>query len=178
MKHFRTIIIAFSFTLALAWPVMAANTGHDHSGHGGAQDTGGQQMMQHGGGHTMGQTMGQSMDHSGHNGDLIHESEVNGYKFAYHTIDMADKMAGMKGMAHLTHHMMVYITGPDGKTVDGAKVGYLIDGPGGEQKAMCMGMGDGYGADVSFKEPGKYTVKTKAMAGDVKLMDSFEYEVK
>ena len=41
-----------------------------------------------------------------------------------------------------------------------------------------MGMGDGYGADVSFEDKGSYTVKTKVVAGDKKIMDSFEYEMK
>lgn len=184
MKHIKIVFIAISITLAPAWPVLAGNTDSGHSGHGTHQITdqqgdGGHQM-QHGGGHTMGKPASGhgTMDHSGHSGDLLHESEVNGYKFTYHTIDMASKMAFMKGKEHITHHMMVYITGPDGQTVTNAKVGYLIQGPERDQKLMCMGMGGGYGADVSFKEPGKYTVKTKAVAGDVTLMDAFEHEVK
>lgn len=175
MIPFKTIFIAFSLTLALAWPAVAGNTGTDHSGHGGHQMT-----DQQGGGHTMGKPASAhgGMDHSGHSGDLLHESDVDGYKFAYHTIDMAGKKAFMKGKEHITHHMMVYITGPDGQTLTNATVGFLIEGPGGDQKLMCMGMGGGYGADASFKTPGKYTVKTKAVAGDVKLMDAFDHEVK
>jgi hypothetical protein len=54
------------------------------------------------------------------------------------------------------------ITGPDGK----------------EQKTLTMGMHDGYGADVSFKEKGIYKIKTKAVIDGKTLMDEFSYEIK
>ena len=124
------------------------------------------------------------MDHSTHQGDMIHESHVDGYHFVYHLIDMTAKMKGMKGMEeHIknmknTHHLMLFVKAPHGHMVKNGKVGYLLEGPKGKQKAMCMTMSGGYGADINFKEKGKYTVKAKVMDGDKNLMDSFEYEVK
>ncbi|MFP3980822.1 MAG: hypothetical protein ACLFUY_05455 [Desulfobacterales bacterium] len=114
-------------------------------------------------------------------GKQIHESTVNEYSLAYNLIDMGDAGSEMEGHEEHegltpTHHLMVYITDPDGDTVSQAKVGFLVKGPeGAEQKVMGMGMGDGYGADISLQHPGEYTIRTKAVAGDETLLDSFEY---
>ena len=113
---------------------------------------------------------GKAMDHSQHMGEKIHESKVEGYQFAYHLLNMEDRA---------THHMMVYILAPDGGKVEDAKVGYLVNGPGGsKQKMMAMGMKGAYGADLDFKKKGTYTVKMKAVTGDQKFLDEFTYEVK
>jgi hypothetical protein len=90
-------------------------------------------------------------------------------------------MKDMKGSkeADMTHHLMVYIMDPKGRAVEGAKLGYLVEGPdGAKQKLMTMGMQNAYGANVNFKNKGTYTVKTKFLAGDKKLLDRFSYEVK
>lgn len=122
-----------------------------------------------------------SMDHSAHQGELIYESEVDGYGFAYHLIDMRERMAGMEKMPEMknTHHLMLYVKSPQGQMVDTAKVGYLIEGPDGKTKtAMCMPMSGGFGADVNFQDPGVYKIKAKMVSRDTKLMDGFTYEVK
>ena len=121
------------------------------------------------------------MDHSGHRGPNVHNATVDGHHLAYHLIDMRDKMKDMENMPEMkaTHHMMVYVTGPDGAVLAQAKVGYLVVGPDGtKQRLMAMAMSDGFGADVDFGAPGAYTVRTKAVAGDTTLMDEFTYEVK
>jgi hypothetical protein len=154
---------------------------HDHSDHSGHDHS--EEAHDHGAaGHS---EEGHVMDHSSHAGDLIHETTVDGYKLAYHLIDVREKMEkmkdmkGMKGMKPMTHHMMVYIKDPQGNTVSDGMVGYLIENPDDtKQKVMCMAMSGGYGGDVNFDEPGTYTVKAKAIAGGNKLIDSFEYEVK
>jgi hypothetical protein len=123
-------------------------------------------------------------DHSGHLGVKIHESIIEGYGFAYHLIDIrksTEEMKDMKGSkeADMTHHLMVYVMAPDGNAIEGAKLGYLVEGPdGAKQKLMTMGMQGAYGANVNFKNKGTYTVKTKFLAGDKKLLDRFSYEVK
>jgi len=123
-------------------------------------------------------------DHSGHVGVNIHESVIEGYRFAYHLIDIKerpDTMKEMKGKkeADTTHHLMVYVMDPDGHAVEAGKLGYLVEGPDGtKQKLMTMGMQGAYGANVNFKTKGTYTVKTKFLIGDKKLLDSFSYEVK
>ena len=130
------------------------------------------------------QDSGSKMDHSGHVGVVIHESTIEGYGFAYHLIDMKKGAAEMKDMkvseeAGTTHHLMVYVKDPDGNAVEGAKLGYLVEGPdGAKQKLMAMGMQGAYGANVNFKNKGAFTIKTKFLAGDKKLFDSFSYEVK
>jgi hypothetical protein len=125
------------------------------------------------------------MDHSGHGGENIHNAVVDGYRFAYQLIDIREKMADMKAAGHAhegmdaTHHLMVYIENPDGTTVDDAQVGFLVEGPDGtKQKIMCMGMGGGFGADVSLGGSGDYLIKTKVVAGEIKLIDAFPYPEK
>lgn len=120
----------------------------------------------------------QQEGHSGRKGKQIHESTVNAYSLAYNLIDMGDAGAEMEGDegSMPTHHLMVYIVDPDGNPVNEAKVGFLIKGPEGkDQKVMAMGMAGGYGADISLQHPGEYTIRTKAVAGDETLLDSFEY---
>ena len=126
--------------------------------------------------HDMGQ-----MDHSGHRGPNIHNAMVDGHHLAYHLIDMREKMQDMENMPEMqaTHHLMVYVAGPDGAVLNQAKVGFLVEGPDGNtQKLMAMGMSDGFGADVDFRTPGAYTVKTKAVANGTTLRDAFTYDVK
>ena len=113
------------------------------------------------------QDKGKTMDHSKHVGEKIHESNVKGYHFSYHLVDLKKK-AG--------RHLMVYIMNPEGKETDDAKVGFLVQGPdGSKQKLMAMGMKGAYGADVVFKIQGTYLIKMKAVNGGKKLFDSFEY---
>lgn len=120
--------------------------------------------------------------HSGHAGQMIHESTVDGYRLAYHLIDMAEKMKDMNVSAPTqmgTHHLMVYVQSPDGQETKNARVGYLIVGPDNtRQKAMTMAMTSGFGADVSFKAKGTYVVSTKIVVGDRKILDNFNYTVK
>ena len=137
---------------------------------------------------TMGKAAaGHEMDHSGHLGEMIHESTVDGHSLAYHLIDMKEQMKGMKGMKDMagakemkmTHHLMVYVMDPNGKELGKAKTGYMVTNPDGKkQKMMAMGMKGGFGADVNLSAKGAYTVKTKITAGDTKLKDKFTYEVK
>ncbi len=130
------------------------------------------------------QDSGSATDHSGHVGVMIHESEIEGYRFAYHLIDIqkgTEEMKDMKGSkeADKTHHLMVYVKDPDGNAVEEAKLGYLVEGPdGAKQKLMTMGMQGAYGANVNFKNKGTYTIKAKILAGDKKMFDRFNYEVK
>jgi hypothetical protein len=130
------------------------------------------------------QDSGTAIDHSGHVGDMIHESTVDGYRFAYHLIDIQKNPEQMNDMkdskeSEKTHHLMVYVSDPDGQAVKQAKLGYLVEGPNGaKQKLMAMGMQGAYGANVDFRTKGSYVIKTKIVTGDKKLFDSFSHEVK
>jgi len=74
---------------------------------------------------------------------------------------------------------MIYIMNEKREAVDKGKVGYLVVGPEGrKQKVMAMVMNEAFGADVDFTAKGTYTIKTKALIGNAKLLDQFTYEVK
>jgi hypothetical protein len=151
------LILVISMVLGLG-PVFAASSGHDHG---------------------QGRVMGQ----------MIRHATVDGYGFMYHALDMAERndmmkkmegmeMPGMSKSPDITNHLMVYITDAGGKPVTG-KIGFSITGPDGkEQKTLTMGMYDGFGADVSFKEKGIYKIKTKAVIDGKTLLDEFSHEVK
>jgi hypothetical protein len=130
------------------------------------------------------QNSGSGMDHSGHIGAVVHESTIEGFSFAYHLIDLrkdADEMKDMEGAkeADQTHHLMVYVMDSQDRSVQDAKLGYLVEGPdGAKQKLMAMGMQGAYGANVDFLKKGVYTIKVKCVTGDKKLFDRFSYEVK
>ena len=108
-------------------------------------------------------------DHPDSPGVLIHTSTVDGYGFGYSLYNFPERK---------TQHLMVSTTDPDGKAVEKGKVGFLVTGPAGsKQKAMAMGMKGAYGADMDFSKKGVYIIKTKAVFGDKKLFDHFDYEV-
>ena len=113
---------------------------------------------------------GDSMDHADHVGEKIHESSLQGYRLAYHLLDLPGRDV---------QHLMTYIVGTNGQVITTAKVGYLVVGPNGaKQKVMAMVMKEAFGGDVNFTTKGMYTIKTKAVIGDKKLLDRFTYEVK
>ena len=148
----RTAFLIFGLSLFAASLSGASETKH------GTEMTAGEQAMEHA-------------------GNFIHKSEIDGYQLSYELIDMRAKMPDMPDMA-ATHHLMVYVKGPDSSDVEDAKTGFLIEGPDGQvQKAMCMGMGGGYGADVNLEKNGIYTVKTKIVNGKDKLLDSFSHAI-
>jgi len=139
----------------------------DHGKHGGHGGAGAQHIM----------------------GDLMAERTVSGYTLSYYLLGKADRdkmMKGMEGMEmhgmsagpDLTHHLMLYIKGPDGKPASG-KIGFIITGPEGKEfKTLTMGMHGGYGADVVLTPPGTYAIKTKAVVDGNTIEDQFEYLVK
>ena len=162
MKKINTIMAMIVFTVFILINNVYAMDKHDHG-----KET-------------------EGMDHSAHTGENIHNSKKEGYTLAYHLIDMKAQMAAMKehAQAHgaekmdMTHHLMVYLTDADGNPVKDAKVGYLVVNPDGtNQKLMCMHMKGGFGSDINLKQKGTYTIKTKALSGDTKIMDQFSYKV-
>jgi len=158
MKHMITqTLIIFVFALCLAMPQGAAAS-NCHAA-------------------------GESSDKSnhGHDGQLIREATVNGYALTYRLIDMKARMKGMKDMPEMeaTHHLMLFIKAPDGQPLEKSKVGFLVRGPADEtQTVMAMAMSGGFGADIDLSEKGAYTIKAKAVAGEVKLVDEFTHSVK
>ncbi len=124
-------------------------------------------------------------------GDLIHESTVDGYTLAYYFMDLRNQTntknsKGTDNSAQSSkememdkpHHLMVYIQDENKKTVLKGKVGFIVKNKNGiNQKAMAMFMSNGFGATADMKKKGVYTILTKAILGDKKLSDSFQYEI-
>ncbi|MBU0970479.1 MAG: hypothetical protein KKC20_07520 [Proteobacteria bacterium] len=123
-------------------------------------------------------------------GDLIHESIVDGYSLSYYFMDLRQQAAAEKSKATSAHgshtkemdkphHIMVYIMDSNQKQVSKGKIGFLIKDAGDKkQTAMGMFMSNGFGATADMKKKGIYTITTKAVLGDKKLMDRFEFEIK
>lgn len=108
-----------------------------------------------------------AMDHSGHVGEKIHESVVQGYRLAYHLLDLPGREA---------KHLITYIRDAQGHTVTNAKVGYQIVAPNSSKNnVMAMVMNEAYGADVNLTAKGTYTIKAKAAFNDKKLLDQFTF---
>ena len=132
------------------------------------------------------------MEKSNKIGDLIHESAVNGYMLSYYFMDLRHQKTDGHDMAapdkshdmaskemDKPHHLMVYIMDINNKAVLKGKVGFMIkNAEGKNQKAMGMFMSEGFGTTANMKEKGIYTITTKAILDDKKLMDKFEYEIK
>jgi len=121
-------------------------------------------------------------------GELFHESMQEGYMLSYYLMDLRDQKKDDKASEHSAHakkdmdkphHIMVYIMDKDHKTVTKGKVGFLIKLEGAQtQKAMGMYMSKGFGITADMKKKGTYAITTKAVLGNVKLMDKFTYEMK
>lgn len=125
-------------------------------------------------------------------GDLIHESNLDGFMLSYYFMDLRDQKTKDHGKAATgqshdmekkdmdkPHHLMVYIMDKNHKPVVKGKVGFLIKGGDAvSQKAMGMFMSDGFGATADMKKKGTYKITTKAVLGDKTIMDSFDFEMK
>jgi len=131
---------------------------------------------------------GHRMDETDKIGDLIHESTVDGYLLSYYLMDLRDQKGTKEESQHAgtmdmkmdkPHHIMVYIMDNDHKPVLKGMVGFMVkDHKGRAQKVMGMAMSKGFGSTVDMRQTGVYTITTKAIVGNRKIMDRFEYETK
>ncbi len=116
------------------------------------------------------------MDESEKIGELFHKSTVDGYMLSYYLMDLREQQ---KKDMDKPHHIMVYIMDKNHQKVLEGNVGFIIkDSEGNSQKAMAMFMSEGFGITTDMKKKGIYTIITKVVFGDVKLMDKFTYEMK
>ena len=125
-------------------------------------------------------------------GGLIHESIVDGYMLSYYFMDLRDKKTDDKDKAATDashnmadkemdkpHHLMVYIIDKNYTPVLKGKVGFMIKNTQGTaQKEMGMFMSEGFGTTADMKKKGVYSITTKIVLGDKKIMDKFDYEIK
>lgn len=124
-------------------------------------------------------------------GKRIRQINLKGYTLTYHLMDLSERgemmklmgshsVLGMNKSPDVTNHLMVYIQKPDGKIVSG-DVAFVLTGPDGKDfTTVTMGMYGGYGADISLKLKGLYTIRTKIIieGGDVvRLDDEFPFKV-
>lgn len=150
-------VFAIVALLSSAPLAMAADSGH--SGHGGSTQT-----------EPGGQTEGN-----------IYEAVVEGYRLTYQFFDLpAGNKAGQEDMSKVkTHHLMLFLVGPDGKPTPSSQTGFVIQSPdGAEQKILAMAMGDGAGADVSLNGKGKFIIKSKSVVNGKTLIDQFTRTIK
>ena len=141
-----------------------------------------------------GEMAGHDMDSSDKFGDLIHESMVDGYMLSYYLMDLRKQKSGnhtghsatstkMDGSHDMEtkemdkpHHIMVYIMDKAHKPVHKGKVGFMVKNSEGKaQKAMGMFMSKGFGTTLDMKKKDTYSIITKVVLGDKKLMDRFDY---
>lgn len=138
---------------------------------------------------------GHDMGKSEKIGALIHESIVDGYMLSYYFMDLRDKKTDDKDKTAMDashtahnmagkemdkpHHLMVYIMDKNHTPVLKGKVGFMIkNAEGTAQKEMGMFMSEGFGTTADMKKKGVYSITTKIVLGDKKLMDKFDYEMK
>ncbi|MHB8883319.1 MAG: c-type cytochrome [Thermodesulfovibrionales bacterium] len=125
-------------------------------------------------------------------GKHIRQTTLKGYTLMYHLLDLAERgemmkameghsVIGLKKVSDMTNHLMVYIQKTDGQIVP-ADVAFLLTGPDGKDlRTMTMGMYGGYGADISLKLKGMYTIRPNILIeskGKIKLNDEFSFPVK
>lgn len=125
-------------------------------------------------------------------GNQIRRINLKGYTLTYRLLDLAERgemmkameghsVIGLKEVTDMTNHLMVYIQKADGQIVP-ADVAFLLAGPDGKDlRTMTMGMYGGYGADISLKLKGMYTIRTNILIeskGKIKLNDEFSFPVK
>lgn len=182
---------------ALVLTVGAQPAARAERGRGGSEDQGGASReghgsMSHGGSGHEGPEVHRSGGHAaaGPRGVLIRETKLDGIALSYRLYSWDERNAMMKGMeGHVmagmddsgrsTHHLMVFVTGADGKELSGGKVGFVVAGPDkAEFKTLTMAMSGGYGADVPLQARGVHTVRIKAVFGDRTLGEEFTYTVK
>lgn len=126
-------------------------------------------------------------------GENIRQATVEGYRLEYYLLDLP----GAAAARGPTHHLMLYLAGPDGTPIQDAKVVYRVSSPGGPRPEVTafyakgrrvtragadgaggVAMEGGYGADITLGDRAGYRVATQVAAGAVTLRDEFAYEVR
>jgi len=177
-KLFRNVTLGALLTLAAASTAFAM----DHSAHG-AMDHGTQGSK--GGVHDAVPAGGAAAQPARH-GVEIRKAVVSGYTFSYNLIDMKQMMqSNSMPMTHgsdnkmKSHHLMVYLVGPDGKPATNGKVGYFVIHPDKTDfKTLTLPMAGGFGSDIDLVAQGDYRITTKIALGDTTVVDEFVYTVK
>lgn len=140
--------IVLVLTLALMIPFTAMAMDHSKMDHSkmdnGSMDKGKMDM----GGMSMGGDM-----------MMLQEEMVDGVMGSAHMLDVKEKMA-KHGMT-TTHHIMIGFKDGHGKSLSDGKVAVKVESPDGKvsKPIMMMGMGEGFGADITLDQVGMYHFK-------------------
>ncbi len=99
---------------------------------------------------------------------MLQEETIDGVMGSAHMMDVKEKMAqnGMK----TTHHLMIGFKDMQGKALGNGKVAVKVESPNGEvsKPIMMMGMGEGFGADITLDQAGTYHFKIGTQLEDGK----------
>lgn len=118
----------------------------------------------------------------------IRKAEVSGYTLTYYLLDVATKQATNVMPSEATssdfykmksHHLMVFVTRPDGRPATEGKAGFLVTRPNKtETRDIAFSMDGGFGSDVDLPSTGDFAIATKIVLADVDLLDRFVYTIK
>jgi len=165
-RQFATLCAVM--VLAFSTGAMAAQSGHDHSGHGQPAKAADHGAMA---GHAA--TGGAGMV-------MLGEVTQDGVKAMAHIVDVGAAMA--KAGRKENHHLMVGFQDAAGKPISQGTVALRLTAPGSDKPGApmaLMAMGGQFGSDLALTAKGKYRfeVGTK-LADGVKRQFVFSHEVK
>ncbi len=153
MKSYGTLALAALLTFAVAQPVLAAD-----------------------------------VVKSSMYGMNIRKTQISGYTLTYYLLDVSEKQATSVMPSETTssdfnrsksHHLMVFVTRPDGRPAMEGKAGFRVVTPKKtESREMAVSMDGGFGSDVDFPGNGDFNITTKIVLVDVDLLDEFVYKIK
>jgi len=177
MKRWTTIALALLFTLGLPLGVLAMDH-QDGKMDGMSQNSGSMPGMEKGSmpGMNQGGMMNGMM--------MLGDQTENGVKAMAHIKDIHEGMAKM-GMEQTHHLMIMFMDTATGKPIGGGSVAVKIKDPAGKVSkpiplmAMKMGMGEGFGSDITLPEKGKYEIIVGSKLEDGKKRQfQFEFDNK
>lgn len=121
-------------------------------------------------------------------GQNIRKVDVSGYSLSYYLLDVIEKhITGVMPSETTSsdfnkmksHHLMVFVTRPNGRPATEGKAGFLVVQPNKtESRDIAFTMDGGFGSDVDLPSKGDFTITTKIVLADVDLLDRFVYTVK
>lgn len=118
-------------------------------------------------------------------GEVIRKTQVAGYTLEYTLIGIPELDAtsvmprtSYDGGYDKTHHLMVFVSRPDGRRVTSGAVSLVVTAPNKTTQApIARAMDGGHGADVELRFRGSYAVSAKLGLPDGDVADTFEYTV-
>lgn len=121
-------------------------------------------------------------------GENIRKTQISGYTLTYYLLSVAEKQVTNIMPTETTssdfnksksHHLMVFVSRPDGRPATEGKAGFMVVQPNKtETRDIAVSMDGGFGSDVDLPFKGDFTITAKIVLVDVDLLDKFVYSVK